>query len=102
MKNIKLITAILVIAMAVGGAFVTNAEVNKNAEDTAMLATADEATQLGYYRTVPSNPASCTSFSTVECNPVSGPTLCQVPINGQMKQLYDNDCASILYTDPVQ
>lgn len=101
MKNMKFITAVLAIALAVGGAFITQAEVEDSARVTAMFADSNEATQMGYYK-LSSNPANCQAFSTVNCNPIAGPSLCKVTIDGQLRQLYDSGCGNILYTDPVQ
>lgn len=93
----KLITAILAIALAIGGAFVTNAEIDNNTEMMAMLDTADNKAQLGYFRTIPSDPGTCTLYDTVNCNPTPITPNCIV----DSKQMYDQNCQP-LYQDPVQ
>ncbi|MCP9201316.1 DUF6520 family protein [Gramella sp. GC03-9] len=101
MKKMKIITPIIAIALAIGGALMTQAEESKAMVDQAMLTHSSEPVQIGYYK-LPSNPANCQAFSTVDCNPIEGPQLCTVNINGQMTQLYDSGCADILYRDPVE
>ena len=103
MKNLKLITAMIAILLAVGGAFITQAEEANTAKDIAMLATADDSAILASYRTIPSNPGSCTVFGTVACSPTAIGPNCIMNINGQSKQLYDaNNCSQPLYYDPVK
>lgn len=97
MKNLKLITAIMAIVIAVGGAFATQAEEEKSQTELAMLETSEVEVHPANYRTVPNDPGTCTAYMDVDCNPISGPALCTAIISGEEKQLYDRDNCSILY-----
>lgn len=103
MKNLKLITTMIAILLAVGGAFISYAEEGNKSNGMVMLETADNAVQLASYRTIPSDPGSCTVFGTVACTTTALGPNCIMNINGQAKQLYDaNNCSQQLYYDPVQ
>jgi len=105
MKNMKITTAVLAIAIAVGGAFMTHAEEPATLQDNqiAMLdASEDAVAQLGYYRTVPSDPSTCQTFSNVNCSPAEEGPLCIMNVQGQAKQLYDNDCSTPLRYEPIK
>ncbi len=105
MKNMKIITAVLAIAIAVGGAFMTHAEesVTMQENQIAMLeASKDAVVQLGYYRTISSDPSTCQTFSNVNCSPTAEGPLCIMNVQGQAKQLYDNDCSTPLRYEPIK
>ena len=105
MKNMKIITAVLAIAIAVGGGFMSHAEESASLQENqiAMLdASEDAVVQLGYYRTIPSDPGTCQAFSNVNCSPTAEGPLCIMNVQGQAKQLYDNDCATPLRYEPIK
>lgn len=92
---------LIAVLIAIGGAFVTEAKEVGNSSVT--RASGDEASMLASYRTIPTDPSTCTTFGTVDCNTNPINPACIVNVNGQPKQLYDaGDCSQQLYYDPVQ
>ncbi|WP_148044359.1 DUF6520 family protein [Sinomicrobium pectinilyticum] len=98
MKKTGIFMALAAFVFAIGTAFATKA----NEVSTDEVSSTDiSMQQLAYYRTIPNDPNSCTTFMQVPCNPVPKTPQCVwfVPGIGN-SPLYNASCQP-LYYDPV-